>query len=77
MSGSSETEMVECYRDERLQALYRYDILDTPREAAFDRIANLIRTIFDVPIAIVSMIDAHRQWYKAATGIASNEVDLK
>ena len=40
-------------------------------------IANLIRTIFDVPIAIFSMIDAHRQWYKAATGIGTNEVDLR
>ena len=57
MSGSSETELVECYRDERLQ-VDRYEILDTPREAAFDRVAHLIRTIFDLPIAIVSMIDA-------------------
>jgi diguanylate cyclase (GGDEF)-like protein len=61
----------------RLRALERYDILDTPREEPFDRIAQLIRAIFGVPIGIVSMIDAHRQWYKAATGMASSEADLK
>lgn len=77
MSGSAAVKLNECYRDERLQALDRYDILDTPREEAFDRIAHLIRTIFDVPIAIVSMIDAHRQWYKAATGMANSEAELK
>jgi hypothetical protein len=67
----------ERYRDERLQALDRYDILDTPREEPFDRIAHLIRTIFNVPIGIASMIDAHRQWYKAATGMANSDADLK
>lgn len=62
---------------DRLRALERYDILDTPREEPFDRIAQLIRAIFGVPIGIVSMIDAHRQWYKAATGMATSEADLK
>src|SRR5689334_19870629 len=62
---------------DRLEALERYDILDTPREKPFDRIANLIQAIFDVPIGIVSMIDGHRQWYKASTGLPNNEADLK
>lgn len=57
----------------RLAALERFDIMDTPREEGFDRITRLIRTIFDVPIAIVSMIDGHRQWYKAYEGIGSRE----
>jgi diguanylate cyclase (GGDEF)-like protein len=77
MSDSPGVRLEEHHRDERLQALDRYDILDTPREEAFDRIAHLIRTIFDVPIGIVSMIDAHRQWYKAATGMANSEAELK
>lgn len=77
MSGNAAVKLDECYRDERLQALDRYDILDTPREEPFDRIAHLIRTIFNVPIGIVSMIDAHRQWYKAATGMANSEAELK
>ncbi|RWE43638.1 MAG: sensor domain-containing diguanylate cyclase [Mesorhizobium sp.] len=58
----------------RLEALERFDILDTPREASFDRITRLIKTVFDVPIAIVSVIDGHRQWYKACEGLTATEV---
>jgi diguanylate cyclase (GGDEF)-like protein len=61
----------------RLQALDRFDILDTPREASFDRIARLIRTVLDVPIAIVSVFDGHRQWYKACEGLATSEAARK
>jgi len=61
----------------RLQALDRFDILDTPREQPFDRIVRLIQTIFDVPIGIVSMIDGHRQWYKACSGMRNTETDLQ
>lgn len=57
----------------RLVALDRYDFLDTPREASFDRIVRLIRTILDVPVAIVSVMDAHRQWYKACEGLGGAE----
>ena len=59
----------------RLEELDRLDILDTPREEAFDRITRLIRDVLHVPIAIVSMIDGHRQWYKSWEGLAANEVD--
>lgn len=58
----------------RLGALERFDVMDTPREEAFDRITRLIRNIFDLPIAIVSMIDGHRQWYKAYEGLENREV---
>ncbi|WP_436248489.1 GGDEF domain-containing protein [Mesorhizobium amorphae] len=58
----------------RLRALERFDVMDTPREEAFDRITRLIRNIFDLPIAIVSMIDGHRQWYKAYEGLENREV---
>ena len=60
----------------RLAAVQRYDILDTPREPAFDRIASLIRTVFGVETSIVSIIDAHRQWYKAAEGTPRCEVPI-
>lgn len=46
---------------ERLQVLKDLQILDTPSEESFDRIANLVHLIFDVPIAIVSLMDADRQ----------------
>jgi diguanylate cyclase (GGDEF)-like protein len=60
----------------RLDALDRYDILDTPREESFDRIARLIRTIFGVKIATVALIDAHRQWNKAIEGLDATEIGL-
>lgn len=58
----------------RLSALARFDVLDTPREESFDRIARLARRLFGVPVAIVSFIDAHRQWYKAQEGAEVSEV---
>jgi diguanylate cyclase (GGDEF)-like protein len=61
---------------ERLAALERYDILDTPAEPAFDRVANLVRMVFGVQTALVTLIDAHRQWYKAAVGTPNTEVPL-
>jgi diguanylate cyclase (GGDEF)-like protein len=57
----------------RLRALDQLDILDTPPEEAFDRIARLTKSIFGVPIALVSFIDAHRQWYKANDGLSAEE----
>lgn len=62
--------------EERLTAVERYDILDTPPEPAFDRIATLVRLIFGVETSIVSLIDAHRQWYKASEGTPLKEVPI-
>jgi PAS domain S-box-containing protein len=53
---------------ERLAALASYDILDTPTEAPFDRIARLMAGYFDVPTATVAFVDADRTWVKATTG---------
>jgi len=58
----------------RLEALARYDILDTPPEESFDRIGRMIRRLFRVPISIISFIDADRQWYKAAEGMGVAQV---
>ena len=60
----------------RLAALDELDILDTSPELAYDRICQLIKLIFDVEIGIVSMIDAHRQWYKSVTGLDTTEASL-
>ncbi|PKD22017.1 response regulator [Salegentibacter salarius] len=57
----------------RLQTLLSYNILDTPYEEDFDELAQLIALICDVPIAVISMIDDKRQWYKAKVGIDGNE----
>jgi signal transduction histidine kinase/ActR/RegA family two-component response regulator len=59
---------------ERLEALRRYNILDTPAEAAFDRITSLAARLFDVPIALVSLVDASRAWFKSCYGFDLREV---
>lgn len=62
--------------DARLSALDRYDILDTRQEESFDRIARLIKLTLNAEIGLVSLMDAHRQWYKAIEGAAGKEVPL-
>jgi len=57
----------------RVAALYRYGILDIPRETMFDRIARLVQKAFDVPIAAISLIDDHRQWFKSCIGLEVDE----
>ena len=58
---------------ERLDALHRYAILDTDAEQAFDDIANLVAYICDTPIALVSIVDPVRQWFKAKVGVNVSE----
>ncbi|MCU1531729.1 MAG: serine/threonine protein kinase [Arthrobacter sp.] len=52
----------------RMRAVERYRILDTPEDGAFDRIAALAARIFSVPVAIVSVVDHDRIWFKAHHG---------
>ncbi|MEM8640475.1 MAG: EAL domain-containing protein [Cyanobacteria bacterium P01_G01_bin.54] len=54
---------------ERLLALQRYAILDTPTEAGFDDLAALAAQVCGTPIALISLIDADRQWCKAQVGL--------
>jgi PAS domain S-box-containing protein len=58
----------------RLEALRRYSILDTPPETAFDRITSLAARLFDVPIALVSLVDESRAWFKSCFGFELQEV---
>jgi GAF domain-containing protein len=53
----------------RLDALRSLLILDTPPEERFDRISAFAAKEFDVPIALVSMVDRDRQWFKSTIGI--------
>ncbi len=57
----------------RLEALARYKILDTPPEQAFDDLTMLASHLLDVPIAVVSLVDEARQWFKSAVGIDVRE----
>ena len=54
---------------ERLKALFRYEILDTPPEGAFNRIASLATKLFQVPIALISLVDNERVFFKANVGM--------
>lgn len=57
----------------RLAALQRLAILDTPREAAFDNVVSLVRTVLRVPISAVTLVDRDRQWFKAIEGLDATE----
>jgi GAF domain-containing protein len=53
---------------ERLQALYDLLVLDTPPEQRFDTIAGFAAAEFDMPIVLITLVDAERQWFKAKIG---------
>lgn len=59
--------------DLRLQVLRRYDILDTAPEETFDRLTRIVAAALRVPIAAVSLVDDHRQWFKSRIGLAVTE----
>jgi serine phosphatase RsbU (regulator of sigma subunit) len=54
---------------DRLAALDRYGILETAEEAAFNALTHAAATICKAPIALVSLVDANRQWFKSAVGL--------
>ena len=54
---------------QRLRALQRLKILDTDIEERFDRITRLACRMFNVPIALVSLVDQDRQWFKSRQGL--------
>ncbi len=66
--------MTAVAEETRLQALGALRLLDTPREERFDRIVRLAKRLFDVPIAVVSLIDADRQYNLAEIGVGLEEV---
>lgn len=57
----------------RLQALYDLSILDSPREKNFDDITAIASMICDVPMSIISLVDAERQWFKSSVGLEGTE----
>ena len=58
---------------QRLQTLRDLKLLDTPPEERFDRVTRLAKQVFDTPIALVSLVDADRQWFKSRQGLDATE----
>jgi len=54
---------------DRLKSLRGLGLLDTAAEERFDRITRLAKALFDVPIALISLVDADRQWFKSRQGL--------
>ena len=57
----------------RLKTLRSLNILDTLPEERFDRLTRMAKYMFDVPIALVSLVDENRQWFKSRLGLHSRE----
>ena len=60
---------------ERLRALRALGVLDSAAEERFDRLTRLARTLFEVPIALISLVDAERQWFKSHPGMDLTETE--
>lgn len=59
---------------ERMAAVRRYDVLDTPPDGAFDRITALAARRFGVPISIISIVDEDRIWFKSRCGVPVDQI---
>jgi GAF domain-containing protein len=55
--------------EQRLAATRRYAVLDTPPDAEFDDLVRLAAQICDAPIALITLVDDERQWFKAKVGL--------
>ena len=60
---------------QRLDALKRYDILDSVAEQSYDEAVKVAAFVFGTPIAMISLVDAKRQWFKAKIGVDATETD--
>jgi len=59
--------------DKRLAAVRRYGVLDTPPEGALDKITELAAAVCHTPIALISVVDEQRQWFKSKVGFSASE----
>lgn len=57
----------------RLEVLWQYDVLDTVPEQVFDDLADLAASICEAPVALITLVDEKRQWFKSKTGVSLSE----
>lgn len=74
MSKARQPEVHPNWEDQRLAAVRRYDILDTPPDGSFDRITAIAANLFSVPISIISLVDHDRIWFKSHHGLEVEQV---
>ncbi|WP_353932156.1 diguanylate cyclase [Okeanomitos corallinicola TIOX110] len=70
---SDQTQPIPSNEAERLIALDKYQILDTPADTNFDNLTRLLARLCETPIAFISIIDKERQWFKSKQGLTINE----
>jgi methylmalonyl-CoA mutase cobalamin-binding subunit len=63
--------------EERLAELTGLNLLDTPTEAEFDRVTERLTKLFKVPIALLTLIDKDRQWFKSQTGLPTDLAEAR
>ncbi len=61
------------YEKKRLKVLWQYEVLDTVPEALFDDLTELAACVCEAPIALISLVDEKRQWFKSKFGTTVNE----
>ena len=68
------SDLVPANEEQRIAAVRRYDVLDTPPDGAFDRVTKLAARHFKVPVSIVSIVDTDRIWFKSHHGLDVEEI---
>lgn len=66
--------MEQTVENKRLENLRKYEILDTPADGDFDEITSLAAKIFNVPVAIITLVDTDRIWFKSSYGLEVEEI---
>ncbi|HMJ47725.1 MAG TPA: GAF domain-containing protein [Ferruginibacter sp.] len=66
--------MQETIEAQRIENLYKYEILDTPADGDFDEITSLAAKIFNVPVAIITLVDTDRIWFKSSYGLNVDQI---
>ena len=73
MASTDHAETVDGAESERLRVLAAYGVLDTPPDTRFDALARLATRLCGTPMAVITLVDDHRQWFKAEIGLGMRE----